>query len=100
ITVEIDLRGALSLKNIRVAVPSSFTIGIGTTPQVMTNAAERLLGLDERQVHGQAADIIIGQLRLVIATMDIEEINQDREKFLNLVNKNVAMELNKIGLEV
>ena len=100
ITVEIDLRGALSLKNIRVAVPSSFTIGIGTVPQVMSNAAERLLGLDERQVHGQAADIIIGQLRLVIATMDIEEINQDREKFLTLVNKNVAMELNKIGLEV
>lgn len=100
ITVEIDLRGALSKKNIRVAVPSSFTIGIGTTPQVMSNAAERLLGLDERAVHNQAADIIIGQLRLVIATMAIEEINQDREKFLQLVNDNVATELNKIGLEV
>lgn len=100
ITVEIDLRGALSKKNIRVAVPSSFTIGIGTTPAIMTNAAERLLGLDERQVHNQAADIIIGQLRLVIATLAIEEINQDREKFLNLVNENVAIELNKIGLEV
>ncbi|MBZ0137959.1 MAG: flotillin family protein [Planctomycetes bacterium] len=100
ITVEIDLRGALSKKNIRVAVPSSFTIGIGTTPQIMSNAAERLLGLDERQVHNQAADIIIGQLRLVIATLAIEEINQDREKFLNLVNENVAIELNKIGLEV
>ncbi|MCB9895228.1 MAG: flotillin family protein [Planctomycetes bacterium] len=100
ITVEIDLRGALSKKNIRVAVPSSFTIGIGTTPAIMTNAAERLLGLDERAVHNQAADIIIGQLRLVIATLAIEEINQDREKFLNLVNENVAIELNKIGLEV
>ena len=100
ITVEIDLRGALSKKNIRVAVPSSFTIGIGTTPAIMSNAAERLLGLDERAVHNQAADIIIGQLRLVIATLAIEEINQDREKFLNLVNENVAIELNKIGLEV
>jgi flotillin len=100
ITVEIDLRGALSKKNIRVAVPSSFTIGIGTTPAVMSNAAERLLGLDDRAIHNQATDIIIGQLRLVIATLSIEEINQDREKFLKLVNENVAMELNKIGLEV
>jgi flotillin len=100
ITVEIDLRGALSLKNIRVNVPSSFTVGIGIEPEIMHNAAERLLGLDERQVHSQAADIIIGQLRLVIATMEIEQINQDRETFLDKVNKNVAAELNKIGLVV
>ena len=100
ITVEIDLRGALSLKNIRVNVPSSFTVGIGTKPAIMSNAAERLLGLDDREVHNQAADIIIGQLRLVIATMDIEQINQDRETFLKKVNDNVASELNKIGLEV
>jgi len=100
ITVEIDLRGALSKKNIRVAVPSSFTIGIGVTPEVMSNAAERLLGLDERAIHNQAADIIIGQLRLVIATLAIEEINQDREKFLKLINENVDTELNKIGLSV
>lgn len=100
ITVEIDLRGALSLKNIRVNVPSSFTIGVGTSPALMDAAANRLLGLDERQIHNQAADIIIGQLRLVIATLAIEEINQDREKFLTLVNDNVTSELNKIGLEV
>src|SRR5690606_2113542 len=83
-----------------VNVPSSFTVGIGTAPAIMSAAAERLLGLDERAVHGQAADIIIGQLRLVIATMDIEQINQDRETFLEKVNKNVGLELNKIGLEV
>ena len=37
-------------------------------------------------------------MRLVIATLTIEEINQDREKFLDLVNKNVNFELNKVGL--
>lgn len=100
ITVEIDLRAALSKKNIRVNVPASFTIGIGTTPELMSNAAERLLGLDDRGIHGQAQDIIMGQLRLVVATLAIEEINQDREKFLKLVNENVATEMNKIGLEV
>lgn len=99
-TVEIDLRGALSMKNIRVNVPSSFTIGVGVNEGLMTAAAERLLGLSEAEIHNQAADIIIGQLRLVIATLSIEEINQDREKFLTEVNKNVRSELNKIGLEV
>ncbi|MAE61022.1 MAG: flotillin [Planctomycetaceae bacterium] len=100
LTIEIDLTSALSKKNIRVNVPSTFTIGISTEPVIMNNAAERLLGLTEREINDQARDIILGQLRLVIATLSIEEINQDREKFLDLVNKNVDMELNKIGLQV
>jgi flotillin len=100
ITIEIDLSGALSKKNIRVNVPSTFTVGISTEPVIMNNAAERLLGLGEEQIRDQSRDIILGQLRLVIATLSIEEINQDREKFLELVNQNVTIELNKIGLEV
>ena len=60
----------------------------------MNNAAERLLMLDEKKIHDQAQDIILGQLRLVIATLSIKEINKDREKFMHLVNENVAQEIN------
>ena len=97
-TTDIDLRGALSKGNIRVAVPSTFTFGISTDPKIMINAAERLLGLSKNEVVTQASDIILGQLRLAIATLTIEEINQDREKFLEQINANVNTELNKIGL--
>ena len=100
LTVDIELNGALSLKNIRVNVPSTFTVGVSTVKEIMSNAAERLLSLDDRAITSQASDIILGQMRLVIATLSIEEINQDREKFLDLVNKNVGFELNKIGLDV
>ncbi|QDU35596.1 Inner membrane protein YqiK [Poriferisphaera corsica] len=99
-TIEIDLTNALSKKNIRVNVPSTFTIGISTEADIMNNAAERLLGLTEIDIATQARDIILGQMRLVIATLTIEEINQDREKFLGLVNQNVNSELMKVGLEV
>ena len=99
-TIDIELQSALSKKNIRVNVPSTFTIGISTNPDIMNNAAERLLGLNEKEIATQARDIILGQTRLVIATLSIEEINQDREKFLDLVNKNVSTEVNKIGLEL
>ncbi len=100
LTIDIELTGALSKKNIRVNVPSTFTIGISTEPEIMNSAAERLLGMSEQQISAQARDIILGQMRLVLATLGIEEINQDREKFLDLVNKNVGFELNKIGLDV
>ena len=99
-TIDIELTSALSKKNIRVNVPSTFTIGVSTVPEITNNAAERLLGLDDHAIASQARDIILGQMRLVIATLSIEEINQDREKFLDLVNKNVNFELNKIGLEM
>jgi flotillin len=100
IPLDIDLKGALSKENIRVHVPSTFTIGISTKPEIMQNAAERLLGADTSVIKAQASDIIFGQLRQAIATMTIEEINQHREKFLSVVNDNVGSELRKIGLEV
>ena len=99
-TTDIDLKGALSKGNIRVAVPSTFTFGISTKDSIMINAAERLLGLTKSDIIVQASDIILGQLRLAIATLTIEEINQDREKFLEQINANVNTELNKIGLEI
>jgi flotillin len=98
--IDIPLQGALSLNNIRVNVPSTFTVGISTDPVLMNAAAERLLFLPEAKVKDQAQDIILGQLRLVIATLSIEEINKDREKFMALINTNVAEEINKIGLSL
>jgi len=100
IVIEVPLEGALSLNNIRVNVPATFTVAVSTDPVIMQNAAERLLNLPIQVIREQAQDIILGQLRLVIATMSIEEINKDREKFMNLINKNVAEEINKIGLEL
>ncbi|MBP3311912.1 MAG: flotillin family protein, partial [Butyricicoccus sp.] len=60
----------------------------------------RLLGLKLSEIQELAKDIIFGQLRLVIATMDIEEINTDRDKFLVAVSNNVEIELKKIGLRL
>ena len=100
ISINVDLKNALSKQNIRVDVPSSFTVGISTEAGVMQNAAERLLGLRLQQIQELAKDIIFGQLRLVIATMDIEEINTDRDKFLIAVSNNVEIELRKIGLRL
>jgi flotillin len=100
ISIDVDLRGALSKQNIRVNVPSRFTVGISNQEGTMLNAAERLLGKTTDQIRDIAKDIIFGQLRLVVATMDIEEINSDRDKFLTNVAKNVGAELSKIGLSL
>lgn len=100
ISINVDLKNALSKQNIRVDVPSRFTVGISTEPGIMQNAAERLLGLRMNEIQELAKDIIYGQLRLVVATMEIKEINNDRDKFLVAVSNNVEIELKKIGLRL
>lgn len=100
ISIEANLTNALSRQNIRVDVPCRFTIAVSTDPANMNSAAERLLGLERSQIEDLALDILFGQLRLVVATMTIEEINSDRDKFLNSIATNVEEELSKIGLRL
>lgn len=100
LSISVDLKNALSKQNIRIDVPSIFTVGISTDPAIMQNAAERLLGLQLKQISELAKDVIFGQLRLVIATMEIEEINTDRDKFLEAISRNVEGELKKLGLKL
>jgi flotillin len=99
-SIDVDLSDALSKQNIRVTVPSQFTIAIGTTADLMKTAAERLLSLTNGQISQQARDIILGQLRQVIASLDIEELNSNREKFVQLVFQQVGTELHKLGLDL
>ena len=100
ISIDANLTNALSKQNIRVDVPSRFTVGISTDPEYMNAAAERLLGLTPTEIQELARDILFGQLRLVIATMSIEELNNDRDKFLESISANVEVELKKIGLRL
>ena len=97
-TISIPLQNALSLQNIRINVPSTFTVGISTETGIMNSAAERLLNLSKDDIEEMAKEIIFGQLRLTVASLTIEQINQDRESFLESIRKNVSPELNKIGL--
>jgi len=99
-SIHIPLEGALSKQNIRVNVPSTFTVAIATEDEVRKNAAERLLGESRESTITLAKNIILGQLRLIIATMNIEELNSNRDKFLNAISTNLEAELKKVGLHL
>lgn len=96
--IDCKLTGALSAQNIRVDVPTTITVAISTDPDVMQNAAERLLGLQPEDKQNLITDVVYGQMRLVIADMTIEELNSDRDKFLSKVRDNIDTELRKFGL--
>ncbi|MCB0571789.1 MAG: flotillin family protein [Phaeodactylibacter sp.] len=99
-SIDVNLQDALSKQNIRVSVPAQFTVAISNEPVLMKAAAERLLGMPKETIRSLAHDIIMGQMRLVIANMDIEELNADRDKFVTSVYEHVGNELHKIGLDL
>ena len=96
--IDCKLTGALSSQNIRVDVPTAITVAISTNPEIMQNAAERLLGMDTESTENLITDIVYGQMRLIIAEMTIEKLNSDRDEFLDKARKNIDNELNKLGL--
>ncbi len=98
--IDINLTDALSLENIRVKVPSQVTVAVGDTPEFQQNAAARILNLTADATRELAANIIFGQMRQVIASMRIEDINRDRDQFRANIEHALEPELKKIGLKL
>ena len=98
--IQCDLTGALSAQKINVNVPTVVTVAISEEPEVMQNAAIRLLSMTSSELEEQVKDIIWGQMRLVIAEMTVEELISDRDKFLGSCNQNITVELQKIGMKL
>ena len=87
----------VSSQMIKVSIPVTLTTGIGTTDELMQNAASRFLTARPDEISEQIRDILIGEMRSLMATMTIEEINADRVKFLGKAKENIEAELNKVG---
>ena len=100
IHLKVDLNGALAANNIRVNVPSTFTVALDTEPAMMNTAAVRLLGITQADIEELASEIILGSLRQVVAQMDIEEINKGGETFERNIQEMVGKELRKLGLHL
>ncbi len=98
--IDVHLTDALDKNNIRVSIPSVFTVAISDQESLIEVAAKRLLDMSEKNLDEQVKDIILGQLRGVLSGMTIEEINTDRDKFEDMVEKNINTELQKLGIDL
>lgn len=95
--IQVNVTG-VSSQMIKVTIP--VTTGIGTTQTLMQNAASRFLTAKTSEISDQIKDILIGEVRSLMATMTIEEINADRIKFIGKAKENIETELNKVGFSI
>lgn len=85
---------------IQLHLPVVLTTAISQDKLIQQNAATRFLSASPNEIQQQIQEILVGETRAIMATMLIEEINADRDKFLAKVRTNLEQELTKIGFDV
>jgi flotillin len=98
IQIAVPLRAVASADDVPIDVRAVFTVAIGTAPEVMRNAAARLLGLGIEEIERAASEIIVGQFRQIVASMQVDQLVHDRQKLLQLIQVSLEPSLSRLGL--
>lgn len=63
-------------------------------------ASKNFLNLTEQQIVHQLKDSLQGNLREIVGTMTLRDINTNRDKFSDEVMKKAAVDMDKLGVEI
>ena len=81
-------------------VDVALTTGISSKPDLRNNAVSRFLTTPRPSVAEQIKTILDGAIRHVITTMSIEELNNDRNKFLGEIRTALEPKLLLLGFDI
>lgn len=98
IAVPMRVEGVYSEGGIPLTVDAVANIKVSSDPVLMSNAIERFLGHERREIARVAKETLEGHLRGVVATMTPEEVNEDRLKFAQQLTEEAEDDLRKLGL--
>jgi len=100
--VEFVVEDSPNIDGVPVTVQALANLKISSEASLLANAVERLLelGNDPKRLEQLSRSTLEGQLRMIVGTLKVEEIIQDREKISGQVLSVSKGELNKLGLEV
>ena len=98
IRVEVSRKVTSSGKTIADPLPRVFSVAIGTTPELMQNAAIRLLGLTADEMKQQAEDIIVAQLDRLLDAIEAGEVEAGSDGYYQRLESSIGGELAQLGL--
>ncbi|MEL6344374.1 MAG: flotillin family protein [Myxococcota bacterium] len=99
IPVEVALLKVLARNGETISLHANATVGVSRDPVRIHHAIERFLSHPEN-IHEAARQCLSAAFRDVIAASTLEEIRQDRERFISLVEVSAADDLDRMGLIV
>jgi flotillin len=100
IAIELSVDNAYSKGAIPLSVQAVGNVKVSSTPGILGNAVERLLGRDGPYIHKIAKETLEANLRGVLATLTPEEVNEDRLKFAATLIEEADEDMRTLGLDL
>ena len=99
--VDIKTDEAIPTSNfINIRVDGVANLKISSDPELLNRAAESILNMSESNLIAQVQQVLQGNMREIIGTVDIKQLVQDRQGVANSVKENVVPDMAKMGIEV
>ena len=100
---QVDIRTdeAIPTSNfINIRVDGVANLKISSDPELLDRAAESILNMSEENLIRQVQQVLQGNMREIVGTVDIKKLVQDRQGVANSVRENVVPDMAKMGIEV
>ena len=99
--VDIKTDEAIPTSNfINIRVDGVANLKISSDPELLNRAAESILNMTEDNLIRQVQQVLQGNMREIVGTVDIKKLVQDRQGVANSVKENVVPDMAKMGIEV
>ena len=99
--VDIKTDEAIPTSNfINIRVDGVANLKISSNPELLGLAAESILNMNENELIAQVQQVLQGNMREIIGTVDIKKLVQDRQGVAQSVKENVVPDMAKMGIEV
>ena len=99
--VDIKTDEAIPTSNfINIRVDGVANLKVSSDPELLNRAAEAILNMNEANLIRQVQQVLQGNMREIIGTVDIKKLVQDRQGVASSVKENVVPDMAKMGIEV
>lgn len=99
--VDIKTEEAIPTKEfININVDGVANLKVSSDPELLAKAFESILNMDERELQNQLQQVLQGNMREIVGTVEIKELVRDRQGVANKVKENVVPDMAKLGIEV
>ena len=85
---------------INVTVDGVANIKVSSNPELLSRAAESLLGMRREEMIFLVTQVLEGNMREIVGSVGLKEMVQDRQGVAKKITENVIPDMEKLGIEV
>lgn len=85
---------------INVMVDGVANVKVSSDPELLTRAAEALLGIAQPELIAMVTQVLEGNMREIVGSVGLKEMVQDRQGVAKKITENVVPDMRKLGIEV